>query len=122
MLITSEDESRIGFTRVARRWNGVKVIVGQSGKGGMTMAQSEQPDVVVLEAHLPDVDGMHLVKLLRGASIQRNIPIVVLGVDSSGAERRRFVQAGVDEYLTRPLNFSAVDRTVLGLLELASMR
>jgi DNA-binding response OmpR family regulator len=122
LLVSGDGDSRIGFTRIARRWHNIKLLLAERGRDGLATAFLERPHLVVLDAQLPDVDGLRAVGALRRNPTTSETPVVVLGVDDSGRELERFYEAGADAYFTRPLNVSQVDRIVLGLLEVAALR
>ena len=122
LLISGDRDSRISFTRIAKRWREVRLTVEEGAKAGMTTAIVDRPQLVVLDSELPDAEGLWLVDRIRGSASCATTPIVVLGLDSSGREERQFCAIGADAYLTKPLNIEAVGRIVLGLLEVAVQR
>jgi len=118
LLVSGGSESRIAFTRVARRWRNVKLVIANGGKAGLEMARVWRPRLVVLDAQLPDADSARTVSALVGYRAK----VIVLGVDASGREMDRFTQAGAIGYLLKPLDVAQVDRIVLGLLEVVAVR
>jgi PleD family two-component response regulator len=61
LFVSGDHDSRIVFTRIAKRWPGIKLLVATSGEEGLDMAVKRRPRMVVLDACLPDVDGEQLV-------------------------------------------------------------
>lgn len=122
LLVNGSAESRIGFTRIARRWRHVNLFLADGGKVGMELALTKNPHLIVLDAQLPDADASRVVRCLRESLGVGRAGIIVLGVDLSGQEQKQFLDAGADYYFTRPLNLATVENTALGLLELAALR
>lgn len=122
VLISGDRESRIGFTRIARRWENVRLVVAEGATAGVRAVVSERPQLVVLDAQLPDTNALSTVSTLRKTSVARRVPMVVIGTDGTGHEELRFLQVGADSYLTRPLDIEKVDQTALGWLEVGALR
>ena len=88
---------------------------------GMEAASEHRPGLVVIDEALPDVDAEALVRRIRRRGILHLAPIIVLG-DSGRATAARFLWAGASVYLAKPLNTVEVDRAVVNLMEVASLR
>jgi DNA-binding response OmpR family regulator len=120
LYICGEPESRIVLTRIARRWSAITLLVAEGGGDGLQMALERRPRLVVLDAHLPDVDAEELVATLRAEAARAPVPILVLANDPAPRERARFAWAGASAYVTKPLNIAEVDRTVGFLLDVTA--
>lgn len=123
LYISDNDDDRILFTRLARRWATVKLLLAETGAAGLKLAIDRRPQMVILDARIPDVDGgAALVVALRRRVLPDHAPIVVVSVDGSPSARARFIWAGASAYVARPLDVAEVDRTVEMLLEVATFR
>jgi DNA-binding response OmpR family regulator len=122
LYISGDLEGRILFRRIAQRWETVKLLVADSGEEGIDLAMNRRPRMVVLDAHLSDLDGEEVVVALRREAMPPGTPIVVLGHNITPSKYARFVWAGASAYLTKPFNIAEIDRTVGELLEVAATR
>lgn len=82
-----------------------EVIVSQTGSQGIEMAQSDDPDTVVLDINMPQMDGYEVCSRLRSMEATKHIPIIFLtAVRTSLVDRIKGLEIGGDAYLTKPLN------------------
>jgi DNA-binding response OmpR family regulator len=122
LYICGEPEGRIIVIRIARRWQSMRLVVADGWRLGLHLAAKRRPRMVVLDAHLPDVDCADLVKHLRQRVLPTHTPMIVLGHDLTPSERARFLWAGASAYHARPLNVAEIDNSVAMLLEVAALR
>jgi len=120
--ISGDHAARILFSRIARRWEGLRLLVVDSARAGLELAMERRPDLIVVDSRLPDATGEETVVRLRREVSPDEAPIVVLGDDPSPAERARFVWAGANAYVTKPIDIAEIDRTVGELLVVATRR
>jgi two-component system KDP operon response regulator KdpE len=95
-----EDEPEIRrFLRAALGAQGFEVLEAETGQAGLREAGSSPPDVVILDLGLPDISGFQVIEQLRGWS---SVPIVVLSARGREADKVAALDAGADDYLTKP--------------------
>lgn len=102
IILVIEDDSAIQkFLRVSLSSHGYRVIAAETGKSGLLEAASRQPDLVILDLGLPDMEGIELMTQLRQWSA---VPVIV--VSARGKEQDKIValDAGADDYLTKPFS------------------
>jgi len=100
IVIVVEDEAQIRrFVRMALESDGCQVHEAESVQRGLIEAGTRRPDLVVLDLGLPDADGLDFIRDLRAWS---EIPIVVLSARSAEEEKVAALDAGADDYLTKP--------------------
>jgi len=120
LYIAADQDSTALFTRIARRWEQeVHLLVAEGGRAGLRMAGQRRPRIVVLEARLPDVGAEEVVLRLRDSFPAT--PVVVLSDDDSPSTRARFIWAGANAYITKPLSVAQIDRTVADLLAIEAL-
>jgi signal transduction histidine kinase len=88
---------------VLSRRVGTTVLSAMQGRVGITLARDHQPDLILLDRHLPDISGDEVFRLLRDDPRTRRIPVIVLSADALPSGMRLFQDAGVP-YLTKPLD------------------
>ena len=82
----------------------IDLITSLLGGMGIKLAQQHRPDLILLDVHLTDMHGFEVLQRLQGDSRTIDIPVVVLSADATAWQRRRFRNAGVEDYLSKPLD------------------
>ena len=82
----------------------INLITSLLGGMGIELAQQYRPDLILLDVHLTDLHGFEVLERLQGDSRTIDIPVVVLSADATTWQRRRFRNAGVYDYLSKPLD------------------
>lgn len=99
-IVIVDDEPQIRrFLCAALAAHGFQVFEADSGQRGLTEAATRQPDAMILDLGLPDMDGVDVVKRLREWS---SMPVIVLSARSMEADKIAALDAGADDYLTKP--------------------
>ena len=81
-----------------------KVICALDGQEGLKMAQIEKPDIILMDLSLPIIDGWALAGKLKDNAATLNIPIIALTAHAMKGDREKALEAGCDEYDTKPVN------------------
>lgn len=90
--------------RLQRR--GYEVIIAVDGQQGVAMAQSGAPDLILMDMSLPLIDGWEATRTLKGAAETKHIPVIALTAHAMSTDRDRALEAGCDDYDTKPIEFS----------------
>ena len=99
-VLIVEDEKQIRrFVRTSLEAQGHKVFEAQTAKEGLIEAGTRKPDLVVLDLGLPDMDGVEFLRDLRAWSA---MPVIVLSARANEADKIAALDAGADDYLTKP--------------------
>lgn len=89
-----------------------ELIAAVDGATGMMIAEHEQPDLILMDLFLPDMNGWEVTKRLKGNPVTAHIPVVALTSDISQNGYDRFVQAGCDGYLNKPVGRVMLLKTI----------
>ncbi len=115
-ILIIDDEPQIRkFLRISLASQGYRVLESTDGRDGLARAALEQPDLVVLDLGLPDMDGQDVLGELRSWT---RVPVIVLSVRSSEAEKVRALDAGANDYVTKPFGIQEFLARVRALLRL----
>lgn len=99
-ILVIDDEPQIRrYLRVSLEAHGFGIVEGANGQEGLRLAALEKPDLIVLDLGLPDMDGQSVIARLREWTA---VPIVVLSVRSEEADKIAALDAGADDYVTKP--------------------
>jgi CheY-like chemotaxis protein len=116
LLIEDNEWSRDMLARrLARR--GYQVILAADGQRGIAMAQSQSPDLIVMDMSLPEIDGWEATRHLKADPATRAIPILALTAHAMASDRQKAMDAGCDDYHTKPVDFESLVRSIEGFLE-----
>jgi CheY-like chemotaxis protein len=83
---------------------GFTVIVATDGAQGVAMATSENPDLVLMDLTLPDIDGWEATRRIKADSATRHIPVVALTANAMAGDREKAMAAGCDDFDTKPVD------------------
>jgi DNA-binding response OmpR family regulator len=101
---------------------GFTVLVARDGEEGIQVAKSDQPDLIVSDIMMPKKSGLELVIELKGDPTTNDIPIILLSAKAQNADVRSGLDAGADDYVTKPFEpLDLVDR-VNRLLEVRASK
>ncbi len=84
------------------RLQGYEVVVAEDGQQGLDMALSQSPNIILLDMSLPIVDGWDVARQLKAASNTKDIPIIALTAHAMEGDRKKSLEAGCDDYETKP--------------------
>jgi PAS domain S-box-containing protein len=82
----------------------VDLLPAMQGRLGLELAREHQPGMILLDLHLPDIQGEEVLRRLKADELTREIPVVVLSADASTKQSERLLRLGAREYLTKPLD------------------
>lgn len=115
LLVEDNEMNREMLSRRLAR-HGFEVAVAVDGKEGIAMAQSETPDLVLMDLSLPEIDGCEATRQLRAAHATRHIPVIALTAHAFASDRERAMEAGCNEFDTKPVEFSKLLSKIRALL------
>ena len=102
--------------RILANRPGVRLLKAIRGRMGLDLAREHHPDLIVVDVHLPDIPGDHVIRSLRNGPATGRTPVIVTSADSTPKQRKRLIAAGATEYLSKPLNvkrfLAAVDEAL----------
>jgi CheY-like chemotaxis protein len=82
---------------------GYEIVMAEDGQEGIDMTTSEMPDLILLDLSLPVMDGWDVAKHLKGDDATKHIPIIALTAHAMSGDREKSLEAGCDEYETKPI-------------------
>ena len=104
LLVEDNEENRDGLSRHLRR-KGFEVLVAVDGQQGVEAARTGAPDLILMDMSLPVLDGWEATRQLKAAPETRHIPVIALTAHAMAGDREKALQAGCDEYDTKPVEF-----------------
>ena len=89
--------------RLARR--GFEVVLAVDGQQGVDLAHSEKPDIILMDMNLPVMDGWEATRRIKSDDRTRSMPVIGLTAHAMSGDRERALEAGCDDYDTKPVDF-----------------
>lgn len=114
ILVVEDDKKIASFIVNGLRQQGYAVDHATDGEEGLLMVRIAPYDAVVLDVMLPKLDGLQLLKTIRAEKF--NVPVILLSAKATVEDRVRGLQAGGDDYLTKPFAFAELQARVHALL------
>jgi CheY-like chemotaxis protein len=90
--------------RIFARRPSVRLVAAMQGSLALELARQHWPDLILLDVHLPDIDGDEVLRRLRADPATRAIPVVTVSAEATPPKIERFLAAGAEAYLTKPLD------------------
>ncbi|MEP6691975.1 MAG: response regulator [Gemmatimonadaceae bacterium] len=95
---------------------GYAVLTATDAEAGLTLARVEQPDLILMDIHLPGMDGLEATVLLKGDDATRGIPVIALTALAMKGDEERIRAAGCDGYIAKPMHYQEFLATVAAQL------
>lgn len=80
------------------------VLEAEDGMSGLRMAEEEKPDLILMDINLPDIDGTEVTKRIKAQDHLNHIPIIALTANAMFGDEEKFLAAGCDGYIAKPIN------------------
>jgi len=117
VLVVDDDARILKFVRATLESTGYDVRLARDGRSALDHVESDQPDLILLDLVLQDMDGFEVCQRVREFS---TVPIIVLTAKGSGADKVRALDLGADDYLTKPFETAELLARVRAVLRRAS--
>ncbi len=101
ILVVEDDSSVRSLITTTLKAHGYKFLTAANGEMAVMMASSHNPDIMLLDLGLPDIDGVEVIRRIREWS---NLPIIVLSARSEDSDKIEALDQGADDYLTKPFS------------------
>lgn len=89
-----------------------ELLTATEGTTGLEIAKSRKPDLVLLDLHLPGIDGVEVLRKLSEDPDTKNIPVVILSADASQGQAKRLIEMGAKDYITKPIEVQSFLKSV----------
>lgn len=116
LLVEDNELNRDMLSRRLER-RGYKVVVAFDGEEGVTKARSEAPDLVLMDMSLPGLDGWEATRLLKADPLTSKLPIIALTAHAMSSDREKAMEAGCNDYDTKPVDLVRLLGKIEGWLE-----
>ena len=112
VLVVEDNEKNMKLFRDVLQASGYDLLEATTGERAMELAAEHQPNLVLMDIQLPDLDGVEALGRLRADARTASIPVVALTAQAMHGDRERFLDAGFTAYISKPVNVLEFVKTV----------
>lgn len=119
LLVEDNEMNRDMLSRRLLR-RGFDVVMAFDGEAAIAAAETQQPDIILMDMSLPLVDGWEATRRLKANAVTRKIPVLALTAHAMEGEREKALAAGCDDFDTKPIELERLLKKIDSLLQLKS--
>lgn len=116
LLVEDNELNRDMLSRRLER-RGFQIVIATDGAQGIEMASTEKPDLILMDMSLPVIDGWEATRRLKASDTTRHIPVIAITSHAMAEDRRRALEAGCDDYDTKPVELPRLLGKIAAFLE-----
>jgi two-component system, cell cycle response regulator DivK len=120
ILLVEDNEMNLDMLSRRLERRGHQILVAMDGSKGVQLALQEQPDLILMDMSLPVMDGWEATRTIRRAPNGKDIPIIALTAHAIAGDRERCLEAGCNDYESKPVKFPVLLAKIESLLGITS--
>ncbi len=118
ILIVDDDQDNRELLQIILKWDGFITLTANGGKQALAIAAAEQPDLILLDLMMPDLDGYEVTARLKSAILTQHIPVMIISAMNDSATQLRMLSVGVQDFITKPIDRLDLCRRVKHIIAL----
>ena len=119
LVVDDNEDNRDSLSRRLQR-RGFEVLLAPDGQAGVASAKADQPDLVLMDMNMPGVDGWEATRQIRAEPTLAGVPVIALTAHAMSGDRERALEAGCNDYHTKPVEFPKLVAQIDTLLQARS--
>lgn len=112
ILIVEDNAANLKLAALLLAGEGYEVLQAENAEAGLRLAREAVPDLILMDVHLPGMDGLAAARLLKGDPLTKTIRIVALTAQAMSGDREKTEAAGCDDYISKPFHHQEFLRVV----------
>lgn len=116
LIVEDNEENRDALSRRLER-RGYAIVTAPDGNAGLAMANSERPDLILMDMNMPELDGWEATRQIKANDDLRDVPVLALTAYALAGDKERAFAAGCVDYHTKPIDFPKLLGQIEGLLQ-----
>jgi two-component system cell cycle response regulator DivK len=104
ILVVEDNEKNMKLLRDVLQAKGYRTLEATTGRRAVELATEHRPDLVLMDVQLPDINGLEALGQLRADARTASIPVLAVTAQAMQGDRKRFLAAGFDGYVSKPVN------------------
>ena len=122
ILVVDDNQDNVEIIATRLRFRGYEIQEACDGKQALALIRSTPPDLILLDVMLPDIDGYEISRRIKGDDTLPFIPIILVTARDSTQDKVAGLDAGADDYLTKPINFPELEARVRSMLRIKRLQ
>ncbi|HSK18863.1 MAG TPA: diguanylate cyclase [Longimicrobiales bacterium] len=122
ILVVDDNQDNIEIIATRLRYRGYEILEAGDGEQALALVREAAPDLILLDVMLPDIDGYEISRRIKGADDLPFIPIILVTARDSTQDKVAGLDAGADDYLTKPINFPELEARVRSMLRIKRLQ
>jgi two-component system, cell cycle response regulator len=122
ILVVDDNPDNLEIISTRLRFRGYEVVLAERGEEAIAKVQETDPDLILLDIMMPDMDGYEVARRIRALDDIPYIPIIVVTARDSTEDKVTGLDAGADDYLTKPINFPELEARVRSMLRIKRLQ
>ncbi len=106
VLLVEDNELNLDMLRRRLDRLGFEILVATDGLRGIQLAETDNPDIILMDMNLPVIDGWEATRRLKNNELTRSIPVIGLSAHALSEDKARALEVGCDEYETKPIHLT----------------
>ncbi len=104
ILIVDDEETNQRLLQAILEAKGYETLQAYDGAEGVKIAKESQPDLILMDIQVPEIDGIEAFKILQSELLTRNIPVIALTSYAMSGDREKFLSLGFKDYIAKPIS------------------
>jgi two-component system, cell cycle response regulator DivK len=117
ILVIEDDVDNLELVCFLLEQSGFELLQAKDGQEGLDLAISQRPDMILLDMSIPEVDGWTVARQLKNRKEMQNIIIIALTGHTAPGDRKKALDAGCDEYISKPLDIPEFTELIVGYMK-----
>jgi len=122
ILVVDDNQDNVEIISTRLKYRGYAVDSAADGTQALLRVHANPPDLILLDVMLPDIDGYEISRRIKGNPMYRFIPIILVTARDSTQDKVAGLDAGADDYLTKPINFPELEARVRSMLRIKRLQ
>lgn len=116
LIVEDNDKNRLLIVDVLK-YHGYEVIEAKNGEEGIRMAKENRPDLILMDLHMPVMDGFKAIEIIKDDPVTKKIKIIAVTSFAMKGDRDKVLSAGADDYIAKPIDTRKLPKIVKRVLE-----
>ena len=122
ILVVDDNPDNVEIIATRLRFRGYEILEASTGSQALSLVREAEPDLILLDVMLPDIDGYDISRRIKGDEALPFIPIILVTARDTTQDKVAGLDAGADDYLTKPVNFAELEARVRSMLRIKRLQ
>ena len=122
ILVVDDNPDNVEIIATRLRFRGYEIFEASTGIQALSLVREAEPDLILLDVMLPDIDGYEISRRIKGDEALPFIPIILVTARDTTQDKVAGLDAGADDYLTKPVNFAELEARVRSMLRIKRLQ